>query len=508
MPSTFDEILVRGRARWPDRPALVCRDRTLTYCQLEEMSRQLAEVFVCNGINHGDRVALVLPNGWHFVVAAFAAVMAGALVVPLDFAIRPGNFAHIIDDCAVKAVVLDYAVISRLESALKRLRDCDLMFIKDIHQTPPILLHKNVVSFEEAFSSEIRRFKGDSFTGNSRSVVSITYTSGSTGAAKGVMHSHESWLSSARYTAQYLGISAADKMMISLPLHHAYSFRHILSYLMYGGTVAVREDFVDGLKCLQKEKPNALLLVPAACNIILKHYKEVVERCAEFIDFVSIGTASISSRQLKAFQKLLPNSKIHLPYGLTEARVGFLKISNDDAPKQILSAAPNLQICVLNGTKATRTGETGEIVIKGEGLMVGYWQSSEVERERLRREGFRTGDMGRLEKNGAISLLGRMDDMIKIGGRKVIVNEVESVLNGHPCVHESVVFSAESENGVMNIELRAIVVLEKDKQLSENELREYSKKYLEPYKIPAAIEFRPAIERSSMGKVLHNSTIF
>lgn len=501
-PRTFNELLVSGAEKYGDTPALIHRGHGVSYVQLLRMCQRLATSLQAAGITEGDRVAVVLPNGWHFVAAVFAVVMARAIVVPLDFGIRPGSFLRVARDCGVKALILDHSVLSRLQSLFAKDHGI-LLYIKDAPASLPGL---RIYSLEQALSSRhqdgVSAETSRSASVDPTSVVSITYTSGSSGNPKGVMHSHQSWLSGSIFTARYLGVSYGGKMMIPLPLHHAYSFRHVLAYLINGGALVLSEDILDSLKVLKCERPHAFLLVPSACNIILKYYKEVIKECRSFLDIVSIGTAPVSADQLRQLKDLLPNTSIFLPYGLTEGRVGFLDLDDKLSGTRLVAIAEGLNVSLINeNDQLVPAGQVGEIVIKGEGVMVGYWGSTEAERRAIQERGVRTGDLAYLNEDGSIILMGRKDDLINVGGRKVDPKEVEDILNQHPAIVESVVVGTDDPLGITDKRVMAMVVVEKGAVVSEEELKAYCKRHLETYKVPIRIEFREFLQKSSVGKV-------
>jgi acyl-coenzyme A synthetase/AMP-(fatty) acid ligase len=145
--------------------------------------------------------------------------------------------------------------------------------------------------------------------------------------------------------------------------------------------------------------------------------------------------------------------------------------------------------------------QTGEIVLKGQGLMKGYFGEPEAAQERLRSQGFRTRDMGRVDASGEIALLGRLDDILKIAGHKINPLEVEATLNHHPAVAESAVLGLPDPRGILELELHAFVVLRKSTAPTSSELLAHCRQYLEPYKVPNGIHFCTSFPKSSLGKI-------
>jgi long-chain acyl-CoA synthetase len=338
-------------------------------------------------------------------------------------------------------------------------------------------------------------------------IVSISYTSGSTGTPKGVCHTHASWLAGARFTCDYPGVTPADTMIIPLPLYHGLAFRQILGYALAGVSLLIATDIYQALKFLRERRGTALLLVPAACNLVMHHFASVLREADAFLRYVEIGAAPLEPERLRQLGKLLPTTPVHLPYGLTEARVAFLKPGQGGRLNRISAIAPGLELKVIDGDgQPVGPGQTGEILLRGRGLMKGYWGWSEEQCARLRDQGFRTNDLACINSDGEPELLGRADDVLKIGGRKVIPQEVEAVLNRHPAVAESAVVGLPDPRGVFERELRAYVVLmDKDRKISEAELQVYCRGCLEPYKVPVRFSFRRSLPKSAVGKLLRQA---
>ena len=496
--------LLHQAARSGQPGGVVCGATSTSYADLDLLSDCLARALVDKGIQPGDRVLVVLPNSTEFVIACFAVWKARGIVVPEDTAIRPTNLLHILRETEPTALIVDRNVAVRLEGMRGVLSPLRTVFIKDqtfslsgfsdieVESLDGVLEHKDKVAPLAVPGA------------SPKDVASITYTSGSTGTPKGVVHTHESWLAGAAFTRDYLGLSASDKIIIPLPLHHAYAFRQILAYALAAGTIVIAADIYQALRAMREQRPTALVLVPAACNIMLDHFTSILREADGFLRYLEVGSAPLGPDRLGRFRELLPTTPIHLPYGLTEARVGFLKPGTDGFLNRIGQISPGLALQVVdNQGQPVAKGQTGEIVLRGNGLMKGYWRPSSGEAEVHHRDEqwFRTGDLGRIDADGEIALLGRMDDVLKVGGRKVNPFEVEAVLNSHPIVVEAVVAGLPDPRGILEQELHAYVVLRRGATVSEAELLSHCRQQLEPYKVPAGVHFRLSLPKSSVGKV-------
>ena len=201
----------------------------------------------------------------------------------------------------------------------------------------------------------------------------------------------------------------------------------------------------------------------------------------------------------------MPTTPVHLAYGLTEVRIGFLKRGHDGLFNRIATVAPGLELEVVDDRgESVGEGEAGEIVVRGRGLMQGYWQESKKNRSALDRRGFRTGDRGRIDEEGEIELQGRLEDVLEIGENKIIPGELEMMINRHPAVVESAVVGERSEEGVRGSALHAFVVPRKGSKLEENELISYCREHLEFHQVPSRFHLRTSLPKSPVGKVLRH----
>jgi long-chain acyl-CoA synthetase len=497
----LSQILREIAQRPREQGSITCRTTRISYAEIDFLSDRLAAALVRRGIGPGSRVVMVLPNSVEFVIACFAIWKVRAIVVPEDTTIRPNNFRHILEETQPAAVIVDSNLAVQLEGMHGALDCVKVIFLKDCAFALSTLAGIAVESLDAVLQCGAR---ATALPAGARpdEVVSITYTSGSSGAPKGVMHTHESWLAGAAFTRDYLEISAKDKIVVPLPLHHAYAFRQILAYLLTGGSVVIAADIYSALRLITEERPTALLLVPAACNILIDHFASVLRKADSILRYVEIGSGAMTPEGLNSLKGLLPDVQLYLSYGLTEARVGFLKPGPDGLLNKIASYSPGLQLQVVDSQdQPVAQGQTGEIVLRGRGLMKGYWGDPPAAQERLRSRGLRTGDMGRVECGGEVALLGRLDDVLKVAGHKISPLEVERTLNRHPAVRESVVAGLPDPGGIMEQELHAFVVLRTDAASSASELLAYCRQSLEPHKVPARIHLLASLPKSPLGKV-------
>ncbi len=493
-PQLLTQILEVGRDQ---DIALMSAASPITYGQLRLQVRNAAAALSSRRLQPGERVLLLLPNEASFATAIFAIWRSGGVVVPMHHRSGTDQIVRIAQDCQVTAIICDRSVFTRVKGRLQEVPSLRFAVVKG-----PLLRAERANSHTTAYDDAIA-FEGPdpAVSADPRDLVALMYTSGSTGRPKGVMHSHESLILSLLFTRDHLGLCSEDRVLISFPLYHLFSLRVLLSHLMVGATVIVASAILAGLKNAQQTRPNALMLVPAGCALLVEEFASVLAACAPFVRRVCIGSAAISPHLLEQLQRLLPDAEIHIPYGMTEARIGFLEPVEGRAERRLRAVDPNLELRVLDENGRPVTRGIGEIVLRGSALMTGYWHNARRENDRMRREGFRTRDLMEVTAAGNRFLVGRVDDVISVGGEKVFPAEVEAVLLAHPRIRDAHVRGEKDPRGVRGQVVAAAIVLEENAELDVDEIIAHCRARLEPYKIPSSLEPVAQIARTEMGKV-------
>jgi len=484
-----------------DQAKFISGAERLSFAEIDQYSDRLALRLMAQDVRAGDRVILGLPNSANFVIACFAIWKARAVVVALDPAVRSTNLEHILEKTKPSALIAERNFAERVQAMPEVLPFFRVFFLKDPIVTPSVTAQIRLESIQSAISGGAE--SGNLPTGaRPDDLATITFTSGSTGVPKGVMHTHESTLACASFTLNFLELSNSDVMVVPLPLHHILAFRRFLTCFLAQCTALIAPDIFVALSQFPVLRPTGLVLVPAACNMIIDTFASFFRDNGDSLRYLEIGSEPMSPERLSALQSILPNTKIHLTYGLTEGRVGYLKPGPKGVFNHLASSNDGLQIRVVDGQgQEVASGETGEILLIGSGLLKGYWGDSPEALKRLANNGFRTGDMGVMEANGDVQLMGRMDDILKIGGHKINPREVEAVLQRHPSVLEAVLIGLADPCKIMEAKLHALVVLRKDSVVTQEELVAHCRLHLEPYKVPASIQFRTSFPKTPLGKI-------
>ncbi len=478
-----------------------------SYAEMDVLSDRLAARLLACGIQPGDRVILGLPNSSEFFIVCFAIWKVGAIVIPLDTAIRPTQLQDIIGRTEPTALVADPNFAKRVLELSEALQSFRVFFVKGPGPCKTAASCIPVESLAEVFASDMDS-KGLPVDVKPEDVATITFTSGSTGLPKGVMHTHQSCIACATFTRDFLGLSPNDLTAIPLPLHHVLAFRRVLTCILAKCSAVIAPDIFAALKVIPTLRPTGLVLVPAACNIMIDNFASFLRDNDGIVRYIEIGSAPMSRERLSSLQAILPSTQIHVTYGLTEGRVGYLKTGPSGSFNLLACSNDGLQVQVVDKDgHPVRDGETGEILLTGSGLMRGYWGQPVSEQERLATHGFRTGDMGRADGRGNVELLGRLDDILKIGGHKVNPREIETVINQHPAVGESVIVGLPDPQGILELTLHAYVVLKKGASCTSAELTAHCRKCLELYKVPVKTHFCSSFPKTPLGKIQRHLVI-
>jgi long-chain acyl-CoA synthetase len=528
----LDYVADSARER-PDLPAILFKGLRVTYGELEKLSDAFAVALAGLGVKKGDRVALLLPNSPQFIIAELGAWKAGATVFPLNPIYTESELEGPLNNCAPETIVTLTLFYNRVKSIQPntKLKRVIASNIKDF--LPPILRFLFTLVKEKKEGHRIHLQSGDFWfsdllktTGpQSKPSVSvrpddpaiILLSGGTTGTPKGAVGTHRSLVSSGLQLGSWvknLKSESQDIIMLPLPLFHVYANAGIQCESFVGGNtlslIPNPRDIKDVLHAIRKDRPTFFVSVPTLFIALLNH----PDVKAGKVDFKSIklcisGAAPLMAETKKSFEELT-GGRILEGYSLTEAMMactvnpalGEKKIGSIGMP------LPDVEARVVDpdeGDKILPPGEVGEILLRAPQLMQGYWKNPEETAGVLKVHGeggpwLHTGDLGYMDEDGYIFIVDRKKDVIKPSGFQVWPREVEEVISSHPAVLE--VGVAGVPDDYQGEAVKAWVVLRSGQQATTDEIRQYCRQKLAPYKVPKHIEFREGLPKSMVGKVL------
>ena len=517
----------------PDHPALLFKGLRVTYGELERLSDAFAVALADRGVKKGDRVALLLPNSPQFIIAELGAWKAGATVLSLNPIYTESELEGPLTNCAPETIVTITLFYNRVKSIQPntKLKRVIASNIKEF--LPPVLRLLFTLAKEKKEGHRIRLQPGDfwfsdlvktkgperkpSVSVSPDDPAIILLSGGTTGTPKGAVGTHRSLVSSGLQLTSWvknLKSEAQDIIMLPLPLFHVYANAGIqCEAFVSGNTLSLipnPRDIKDVLHAIRKDRPTFFISVPTLFIALLNH----PDVKAGKVDFKSIklcisGAAPLMAETKKSFEELT-GGRILEGYSLTEAMMactvnpalGVKKIGSVGMP------LPDVEARIVDpdsGDKILPAGEVGEILLRAPQLMQGYWQNPEETAGVLRVHGeggpwLHTGDLGYMDEDGYIFIVDRKKDVIKPSGFQVWPREVEEVVSSHPAVLE--VGVAGVPDDYQGEAVKAWVVLRSGQQATADEIRQYCRQKLAPYKVPKHVEFREGLPKSMVGKVL------
>ncbi len=518
---TTASLLETSAARVPDRTALVAQNRRLTYRELDARASQVAHVLRAQGVRRGDRVVIFGDNSVDVAVAVWAVLKADAAFVVLSGQTRAEKLAYVIADCDARAVMVDAVATPHWTGAAVILgARCPAMLVLR-GWSQPEGEHRAVAIAREAGVARVALVDpladASPTTAPARASIEsdlamIIYTSGSTGEPKGAMLSHRNVEFASWSVTSLLGNRDDDVIFGVVPLAFNYGLYQWIMAVRLGATLVMERGFTFPMHALARasaERVTGFAGVPTMFAM-LAELRDVTPPDLSSVRYVSSTAAQLLPRHLDAIARFFPNAKVFSMYGLTECkRVSYLPPERlADKPDSVGVAIPGTEFWVVDadGVRHTHSAE-GELVVRGPHVMMGYWNKPEATARWLRdgdlpgERVLYTGDLCRLDDEGYLTFVARMDEVIKSRGEKVAPREVERAIERIEGVRECAVIGVADE--ILGAAVKAFVVLEESARgrYSERDVIQRAGQWLESYMVPRHVAFVDALPRTDMGKI-------
>lgn len=483
-PSTLLDLL----AGQPDSTAIIVpeKDLRISYDALKQQVVAVAEALAAAGVKRGDRIGIALPNGLPNVVTFLAASMVGT-AAPLNPAYKEDDFRFYLEDTAARFLLLPP---EGAEEARRAASDHVPVIAVDLDETGAVRL-----------SSQGRTpFAPPSID----DVALILHTSGSTGRPKRVPLTHAQLSISAQNVANTYGLTRDDVSLCVMPLFHVHGLvASTLATLATGGTVVVPAKFnpLSFWRVARDYGATWYSAVPTLHQLLAARAEPGAKPAgAEKLRFIRSCSASLSPQLMSDLEAAF-GAPVLEAYGMTEAAHQMASNPLPPSSRKPGSVGPNTgttQIGIMDSEgNLLKTGERGEVVIRGANVIRGYENNPEANASSFTNGWFRTGDQGYLDEEGYLLLTGRLKEMINRGGEKISPREIDEVLLGHPAVAEAVAFG--TPHPTWGEEVAAAVVLKSD--ASEADLIAYCRERMADFKRPKQIHITAAIPRTATGKI-------
>jgi long-chain acyl-CoA synthetase len=334
-------------------------------------------------------------------------------------------------------------------------------------------------------------------------IADLLYTTGTTGRKKGVVLTQANILAAARNIAAFVGDGPEDVEVVPLPLSHSFGLGRLRCLALTGHTLVLEPGVGTGARVVKRildTRATGLAMVPAGFDILRRMTGDALGQARGHLRYIEIGSAPMQPETRQWLASLLPHTRICHHYGLTEAsRAAFTEYHGDaHKPGTAGRAAPNVEISIRSESgRRLPPGEPGEVVVRGGMVMREYWNNPESTRETLSPEGLKTGDIGYLDADGYLFLIGRRGDLINVGGRKVAPEEIESLLCQMEGVRDAGCVGEPDE--LLGECVKAYLVA--DREIGRREVAAFLRPRLEESKIPHTVERIASIPRTSSGKI-------
>jgi amino acid adenylation domain-containing protein len=497
----IDRFLADSARRSPDKVALVCGDRRLSYAQLDAAAARLAATLAAGGAGRGERVVIFAENGWEVAVAIFAAAKAGAVFSVVNPTTKADKLGFILRNCRPAGLVTQGRLLPVAAEALA--------------QAPPVACRiVAAATAPEGWTTLDAALSGGAppppFPGIDLDLAMLVYTSGSTGFPKGVMMTHANVDAAAGSIIAYLGVTADDVILSALPLAFDYGLYQLLMSVRCGATLVLETSFAFPQAVLAKltqERATCFPLVPTIAALLLQ-MRDLVPGAFPHLRILTNTAAALPPAHIARLQALFPATRIFSMYGLTECKRCTWLPPEELArrPASVGIAIPGTEAWVVrnDGSRAAPE-EVGELVIRGPHVMQGYWEDAAATARALHPGSYpwervlHTGDLFRADADGFLYFVGRKDDIIKTRGEKVSPKEVENVLYALHGVREAVVIGV--PDPVQGMALKAVLAMEPGTVLTERDVIGHCAARLEDFMVPRLVEFRAELPKTDTGKI-------
>jgi long-chain acyl-CoA synthetase len=510
IPFCLPDILHESSARYAAHTAVVCDQHRLSYQELNRQATEVATALCHLGVRKGEPVLICMANSVEYVVAFFAIAKAGGVIVPINPELPLREFQYIAEHCEATALITTVANRRLFRDVLPSLAVPQRVVVlaEDPQRARDHLAQEGWLQARFCFPSEVTDAAQDVTPPRLIDVddALIIYTSGTAGPPKGVLLTHLNLMSSVRSVVAYLQLTPHDTGVICLPLFHIYTLSQLLTHLMCGGTVVLVENFLfptQVLRLIGQYGVTGLGGTPAAFNLLL-NVKELANYQLASLRYLLNSGGPLSQQTLLQLMEAFPQAEIISAYGLTEASSRVSHCAYKKGAQRRLGSVgrpiANVEVRVVDAEGYdVKSGDVGEIVIRGSTVMKGYLKDAAATARALQRDGLHTGDFATRDEAGDIYIVGRHDDILNSGGESISAKEVEEVILSHPAVLEAAVVGMPDE--VLGEALQAFLVLRPGEAVSLDEVKEHCLTHLSRYKVPRELIVCDALPKTPAGKV-------
>ena len=475
-------------------------ERDVSFGEFNRDVNRLANGFLKMGVKKGDIVYVYMNNSPEFLVATLAAQKIGAVAGPINTWLKGEEIKYQLNDSKGKVIVVDSEFIPTMKEMKGGLTDLEEIIEFGEQEKVGNISYKELLKANPSELKEVKLNKDD--------LSFIFYTAGTTGKPKGALLTHWNVVFEVAGLKESLSLEGEDKKevvaLIFLPLFHVNAMMCMMFGIYQGIKTALLKKFSvrEFGPTIEKHKCTYFSAVPKVYKILIEAKDTVKKYDLSSLKFGICGAAPMPVETIKQFEKLF-GVEILEGYGLTEGTVASTLHRRGEKKKigSIGPALPGQEVKIFDQEdKELPVGEIGEIVVRGDNVMVGYHGLEEENKKTLKGGWLHTGDQGFVDEDGYFFIVDREKDMIIKGGENIYPKEIENVISTHPAVHDVAVIGVPDE--MSGEEVKAFVVPRMGKKVAEEEIIDICNKKLADFKVPKYVEFVIGLPASAVGKAL------
>lgn len=457
---------------------------TLSFSSLYDQSSRLAN-HLSTSYGSGKNILLASKNNNYFLVCYFGILLSGNVCVPIDPAIEKENFEFIVNEIEGTAYFIESRLLQKL--------NVELANVTTENELQELIRQEANFPMVEAFDEN--------------SPALIIYTSGSTGRPKGVVLSHRNIMANTSSIIEYLKLDENDIIEVVLPFFYCYGLSLLHTHLRVGGSLVLNNNFIllgTVLDNIKSYNCTGFAGVPSHFQILLRKSESFKNTTFPSLRYVTQAGGKLHNNFIEEFNTCFPDIDFYVMYGQTEATARLSYLDPKELTNKIGSIGkgiPGVELKVVNKLGGTvEAGETGELVAKGDNIMLAYYKDPDTTKKTIKNGWLHTGDLGKIDNEGFIYLTGRKKEIIKVSGKRVSPKEIEAVILSLPEVVDCTIEPIEDE--ITGEAIKATVVLnsKNHESITEESLKIFCRSKLALHKVPKVIEFSDTLKINSVGK--------
>ncbi len=498
-PNNIYELLQQRTAVDPEKYFLFSEadGRKYSYQDFVAAVDRTAGMLTSLGIGKGDVVSLLMPNSVEYIIAYFACWKLGAIAGPINSLLKTQEISYVLSDSETQALLVHSDFMAAIEGLLDSLPQACVVIQFD---------EENKATKEFVDNAPPQPVAADTNGIDRDSEAIIIYTSGTTGKPKGCLLTHGNLIANAKQISEWLGFTASDRLLTIMPLFHMNAVSvTTMSALYAGGSTVVSPKFSASRfwQMISDYEITSFGSVATMLSMLLSTYPEGVPAGlkTEQLRFAMCGSAPVPAEVMKAFEETF-NCLVIEGYGLSEStcRSTFNPPDKRRRPGSCGMPIGNEMKVVNDDDEEVANGELGEIVLRGENILKGYYRNPEATATAFRNGWFHTGDVGYRDDEGFFYIVDRKSDMIIRGGENIYPREIDEVLYQHSAVAAAATIGV--PDPLYGEEVAAFIVLKEGREATEEEIIAFCRARLADYKCPKTVRLVEEIPKGPTGKLL------